>query len=62
MKMSNPRNFFDTKPKFPFDDDFRHENDWEMDDLCPNCNHLLSEHTRNDKIRCVLERIGGVPD
>lgn len=57
--MSNS-DFF-SKPKFPFDDDFRHENDWINDDSCPNCSHLLSKHSTKDLLKCALERIGGVP-
>lgn len=33
------------------------EKDNDYDDLCPNCNNLLSEHTVSDKIQCALSRI-----
>ena len=60
--MSNsPLDFSNNQPKFPFDEDFRYENDLDYDDSCPNCNRSLSEHTRKEKIQCIFERIGGIP-
>ena len=43
------------------DDDYRFDDDWFDDNECPNCNEPLSEHTQRERVRCALERIGGVP-
>ena len=52
----NPKNKQNPKP-IPQDQD---EDMDDLDDSCPNCNNLLSEHTRNEKIQCALARIRGV--
>ena len=37
-----------------------HDDDLDgYDDSCPNCNNSLSNHTRNEKIQCALDRIRG---
>jgi len=49
-------------PKFPFDEDFRGFDDIDEDENdCPNCKKPLSEHSPRERIRCALERIGGIP-
>ena len=53
-------NFF-SDPKFPFDEDFRHEDDWSDNNSCPNCEKPLSEHSPKELLKCSLEVIGGVP-
>ena len=64
MKMRNDRfpSIFkaNSEPKFPFDEDFQ-EDEPEFDDKCPNCNNPLSDHTDRQRIRCALDRIGGIP-
>lgn len=64
--MTSPDFFNNQKPKFPFDDkaigDFNYEDEIDdQDDACPSCNKSLSEHTQQQRIKCALERIGGIP-
>jgi len=48
-------------PKFPFDDDFQEDEDeFEEIVICPNCNEPLSDHSPRERIKCALDRIGGV--
>lgn len=55
MKVSKPDPF---SPKLPHDDDFRYDDYY--DDSCPNCNESLVDHTDKQRIKCALERIGGI--
>ncbi len=32
----------------------------DYDNSCPNCNNSLSNHTKNEKIQCALDRIRGI--
>ena len=34
------------------------EEDWYNDDICPNCNEPLSEHSDRERLRCAYDRIG----
>jgi len=56
--MSKPDSF---SPKLPHDDGFRYESDSYYDDSCPNCNESLADHTDKQRIKCALERLGGIP-
>ena len=64
--MKSNSNFFsnsdkdDPRPNFPFDDDYRFDQDWFDDDICPNCEESLAEHTQSERLKCALDRIGGV--
>ena len=64
MRTSPRPNFFIFRaslvPKFPFDEDYRYEEDW-SEDGCSNCGEPLQEHTQRQLIRCALERVGGIP-
>lgn len=51
----NPKNKPNLKP-IPQNQD----NDYDYDDICPNCNNSLSSHTKNEKIQCALARARGV--
>jgi len=56
---------FFSKPKFPFDDDYRFERDFDEDfeAKCPSCEKPMEEHSSKQLVECALERvrtIGGV--
>ena len=48
------------KPNFPFDDDNEFDEDW-YDDICPNCNEPLKEHSQRERLCCAYDRIRGIP-
>jgi len=50
-KVSNP------SPFFPFDEDYRNEDDWSADEKCPCCKLEYSVHTGAEAIYCARKII-----
>ena len=61
---SSPELWFDIKPEQQLSQsnpsDFIDESE-DYDDECPNCGDSLFQHTQEQRIKCALERIGGIP-
>ena len=50
-KVSSPPSFF------PFDDDFRNEDDWSADEKCPCCKLQYSIHSPAEAVDCARKII-----
>lgn len=55
-------NFLDAPAKFPFDNDYRYDYS-HNEELCPNCNEDLAEHSEWQLVECakqlIRKRLGG---
>ena len=58
---SNHSNFFrsDDTPKFPFDNDFRYDEDWIDEARCVSCKLPFDEHNTVQLVECALRELGG---
>ncbi len=46
-----------SKLKFPFDEDYRNEDDWSADEKCPCCKLQYSIHTGAEAVDCARKII-----
>ena len=53
---SNPDN---PRPKFPFDDDERYDDDWVDEARCTCCKLTLGAHTPAQLVECALKELRG---
>ncbi len=47
------------RPKFPFDDDERYDDDWVDEARCTSCKLTLDAHTPAQLVECALKELRG---